>query len=410
MMTITRRVRGEVANRTSPIETRAGCDRTTRSGANSTWSKVGIPILTLAVISLLGASGCGRNNEAKNRAPQVRVGVVLPLTGEASSYGVDCRRGIELAASLSGSQIQLIFEDSKADPKQAVSSMQRLIAQHKVVAVIGDMFSSTTLSIAPIAQENKIVLLTPTASDPRIPATGDQVFSIYPPAHAEGGFMARNISKDQLAKVAILKQNADVFNSIADGFAAVVKERGGVVVVVEQLPESATAFRTSAAKLLSHKPSCVYISAYRDGAVGMIAAIRELSMNVPIYSQSTLQDEVVFETFPDQLQGVVFTGPYFSNKTDDKNILSFQRAYEQTFKTAPSVWSAYGHDACMMIMEALTKAKNRNLDLSSALAGASYEGTTGRTQIQPDRTADKLMLLYRIQGKTFTIYIPTKTE
>jgi ABC-type branched-subunit amino acid transport system substrate-binding protein len=57
---------------------------------------------------------------------QINVGVILPLTGELSSYGIEAKKGLELGIEKLENKVNLIFEDSKADPKTAVNSFNKL--------------------------------------------------------------------------------------------------------------------------------------------------------------------------------------------------------------------------------------------------------------------------------------------
>src|SRR6266568_1649198 len=105
-----------------------------------------IPMIVMLVV----IGGCSKRG-AEDAG--IKLGVLLPLTGEAASFGQDCQKGIQLAleeANLEkGKPITAFFEDSKADPKTAVAAFNKLVGVNKVTAVIGDMFSSTTLAVAP---------------------------------------------------------------------------------------------------------------------------------------------------------------------------------------------------------------------------------------------------------------------
>jgi len=103
-----------------------------------------------------------------------------------ASYGANSKDGIQLAATeinqafsegKSKFKVSLSIEDSKGEPQQAVSSLQKLISVDHVAAIIGDVGSSATLAMAPIANANKVVIMSPAASAPAISTAGvcDQV-------------------------------------------------------------------------------------------------------------------------------------------------------------------------------------------------------------------------------------------
>ena len=331
------------------------------------------------------------------------VGVLLPLTGESASYGVECRSGIEFAVAERSIPIKLFVEDSKGNPQTAVTSIRKLIATYKVDAIIGDMFSNTTLVIAPIAQKAGITLLTPSASDERIVATGDKIFCIYPSADSEGRSMANFVNAEISTTPVVIKQNVDIFNSIANGYIRALHSRFGVAVKVEDLPKGFAEYKSLASKVSSVKPSSIYIAAYRDEVATMICALRQLGLTVPIFSQSTLLDDKLFEKYPHQLYGVVFSGPAFSRDSDNITIKSFRERYKGKFGKEPSVWVAYGYDALGFIANAAEVASIEKMTIAKAMAESTLDGATGKTKLRVDRSSDKEMIFYTISNREFKI-------
>ena len=97
----------------------------------------------------------------KKEEKVINIGAILPLTGEGAKYGDAAKKGINLAVKeinsaggINGKSVQIIYEDSQGDPKAGVAAMQKLVITDKVSAVIGDLLSSVTLAIAPIANKN----------------------------------------------------------------------------------------------------------------------------------------------------------------------------------------------------------------------------------------------------------------
>ena len=103
----------------------------------------------------------------------IKIGAVYPLTGNIASTGLDCRRGAELAVdiingkynlslplakeeglpNLGGAKLELIFADTKGDPKNGMSEAERLVSQEKVVAMIGAYQESSVTKTASQATE-----------------------------------------------------------------------------------------------------------------------------------------------------------------------------------------------------------------------------------------------------------------
>jgi branched-chain amino acid transport system substrate-binding protein len=135
-------------------------------------------------------------------AQSIKIGEVDPLTGGISQFGIGCHQGITIAfegvnaeGGVLGRKIELITEDDQSKPGQSATVVRKLITQDKVVAILGDATSSATLESAPIAQNNKIPMITPSATNPRITEVGDFIFRVCFLDEFQGRVIARFASK-----------------------------------------------------------------------------------------------------------------------------------------------------------------------------------------------------------------------
>nr|VFJ50482.1 MAG: ABC-type branched-chain amino acid transport system, substrate-binding protein [Candidatus Kentron sp. FM]VFJ51185.1 MAG: ABC-type branched-chain amino acid transport system, substrate-binding protein [Candidatus Kentron sp. FM]VFK08853.1 MAG: ABC-type branched-chain amino acid transport system, substrate-binding protein [Candidatus Kentron sp. FM] len=364
------------------------------------------PKILIGVVVLFIAVGAVFPLNASPQPQQtIKIGAILPLTGDAASYGEDCRRGIELALEDSSRpyqrSIDIVFEDTKADPKTAISAFNKLVNVDKIQAVIGGMFSSTTLAVAPLAQQAGIILLTPTAADEKIPATGDHIFSIYPSASSEGHFMANRLEEQVIGRIAVLYQNQTATKTIAAAFVETIQSRGGSVILNESIPDGKYAYRSIMEKVAARRPTAIYLSAYRDPVALLIIIGKEMGLDVVYATQSTLYDEKALSDYPGKLDGVLISGPYFDESSVSWEMISFSTRYKEKFLRAPSVWSAYGYDAADILTYALMRSARDASKPQDKLAGQTFNGLTGRTKIKADRTIEKEIVLYRIEKNVF---------
>src|SRR5687768_18266032 len=132
-------------------------------------------ILTIGlIVSTLGSLACvqkGGTGTAGDGGDTIRVGVFGDLTGQTSSFGQSTKNGIELAVEeinnaggINGKKIQLIVEDDQGRPEQAKTVVSKLINQDRVHAVLGEVASTNSLAAAPVAQEAKIPMITPSST------------------------------------------------------------------------------------------------------------------------------------------------------------------------------------------------------------------------------------------------------
>lgn len=132
--------------------------------------------LGMIAVIVIGMISC-----VEKKSDEIKIGVVLPLSNsEISVGGKRTLQGIELAVNQyqkenQNTKIKLHVEDSEADPTKGVSAINKLIFQDGIKYILGDLTSSVTLAMAPIAEKNKVIILAPGASNPNIRNAGDYI-------------------------------------------------------------------------------------------------------------------------------------------------------------------------------------------------------------------------------------------
>lgn len=106
-------------------------------------------------------------------AAEVKIGVVLPLSGATAAYGQSALEGIKLANSMqsalsNGDKVSLAIIDTKGDKLESSSGANRLVSQDKVIGLIGEMVTANTLQVMRVAEDNKIPLIAPAATGDRL--------------------------------------------------------------------------------------------------------------------------------------------------------------------------------------------------------------------------------------------------
>jgi len=118
-------------------------------------------------------------------AGTIKIGGIFPITGPVATFGISCANGAKMAVEeanakggVLGSKIELIIEDDQYKLEEAANAAKKLIERDKVVAIVGGVTSSEALTIGPIAQSSKVVLVTGTATNPKVTQVGDFIFRV----------------------------------------------------------------------------------------------------------------------------------------------------------------------------------------------------------------------------------------
>src|SRR6185369_8415702 len=107
------------------------------------------------------------------------------MTGSEATFGQSSHKGTQMAiddlnaaGGVLGKKFDLIMEDDQSQAGQPATVVRKLISRDHVVAVLGEVASSKSLEAAPICQENKIPMISPASTNPKVPETGDYVFRV----------------------------------------------------------------------------------------------------------------------------------------------------------------------------------------------------------------------------------------
>jgi len=143
----------------------------------------------------------------------IKVGQFASLTGSEATFGQSSDKGTQLAIAelnanggVLGKKIQLITEDNQSQAGQSATVVRKLISSDDVVAILGEVASSRSLEAAPICQQNKIPMISPASTNPKVTEAGDYIFRVCFIDPFQGTVMANFARKTlKLQKVALLR-------------------------------------------------------------------------------------------------------------------------------------------------------------------------------------------------------------
>ncbi len=236
--------------------------------------------LAASSLLVLAACGGGDTDEAESSAgtatATLRIGNVLPFTGDLSTFGASLDKAGQMGAAMVNeavtkdkiTDVKLEVVGSEDDQTQSAAGVEaatKLVQSDKADVLIGSMSSGVTTAIAQsVAIPNDVVMITPTSSDPSITdlADDDLVFRIYPPdtlqARALAQAMADTYGKDALVNIG---GRNDAFGSaLTREFATQWTEQGGKVGQTVLYNPTAATFDTEAAQLASGMPDAWMIA------------------------------------------------------------------------------------------------------------------------------------------------------
>lgn len=285
----------------------------------------------------------------------VKLGFIGPLTGGAASYGQDIKSGIELYftenPTIGNSMVEVIYEDGKCNGQDAANAAQKLINIDDVDVILGGVCSGETLAIAPIAESNGVLVISPGSSSPEISTAGDFIFRNYPSDYQ----VAKTMMDDVLANhevVALLTEQTDY----AQGYRSALNDHmtnvGKEFVMDEAFSVDNTDFRTLLTKVQENEADALIAIVQTPVVAGFVAKqAKELGMDIQIYSGDAAPGADFFDTAKDAAEGfkVVMAA-------EDPSRSGFDEVTSRLGDAESSVvFPLFGYDAAELVAGAIAK-------------------------------------------------------
>jgi len=320
------------------------------------------------------------------RSKEIEIGAILPLTGDAAKYGESAKKGINLAIDecnenfgIKGKNIKIIYEDDQADPRTGVSAAQKLIFVDKVQAIIGALPSSVTLAIAPIAEKNRVVILSPASSAPTITHAGDFIFRNVASDTLEGTAMAEFVCNNlKFKSVAILYINNDFGFGLRDSFRKRYDAACGTVLLAESFEQASTDFRSQLSKIKAQNPEAIYLIGYKEMG-RILRQAQELGIKCQILSFTMFEDPEILNIAGSIAEGTYYTSRSYDSKAGEGIMGEFNKDYRLKYNAEPDIFAALSYDAAKIIVKAIGEGGNFGPRIKEALYTIkNYDGATGR--------------------------------
>jgi branched-chain amino acid transport system substrate-binding protein len=371
-----------------------------------TFRKTGWVVLLSAVFAL---SKCQNDVSRKD----IRIGVIQQLTGQMSKYGKTQVAAVTAMSEVinkqrnetKAAQIKLIVDDDQLQPSRGVSIIEKMISTDKVVAVIGAQGSSVTLAMAPIAEKNKVVLISGASGSPKISDAGDFIFRTCPSDVYEGEFIARVYGKMFKGRpLALMYINNDYGIGLRNAFLRNLSQRP-LTVLDLAFQQGATDFRSQLSKIKEAKIEVVYLVGYEE-MIAIFKQAKEFGLKCGWLGNNQLNDQSMIDKMGTTSDGTIFPGHKFDLDHIKSSYPQFYKRYlDLSGGEELDMFAAYGVDALLVINDALLKGARTGEGIKDALYRIKdFEGITGKFSFNEKGDAIRELALYQIENGKIVKY------
>lgn len=372
----------------------------------------------MALTGLLAAAVSFTSCTKKTNENEIVIGSYSSNTGATASFGSIQKQGYDMAieeinakGGINGKKIKHINYDNKSENDETLAVVNRLISQDNVIAVLGEGTSGKSKIGAQIAQANKVVMLTPSATNPEVTAVGNYIFRACFIDPFQGFVMAKFMTENLKFKTAAILRDvkSDYSVGLSDVFATEIKKMGGSVVLDISYQEGDIDFKSQLTSIKAKNPDVIFVPGYYNEIALIAKQLKELGMKQIMLGGDGWSSPKLYEIAKDAINGHYFSNHYSTESTEPKTV-EFIKNYKAKYNQDADVMAALGYDAVYMLAEAIKNSKelSRESVREELSKIKNFVGVTGEISMNEKRDAVKSASVVKVQGTEYKLVSTVK--
>jgi branched-chain amino acid transport system substrate-binding protein len=362
-----------------------------------------ILLSSIIIASLLTAFAC----QSGGGGDKVKIGVFMSMTGDTANFGISSTNGIKMAADevnaaggINGKQVELDVQDDRSDPSEAATIVTKFVTQDGVNAILGEVASSRSIAAAPIAQNAKIPMLTPSSTNPEVTKKGDYIFRSCFIDPVQGAAIAQFAARTLNAKRAgiMVDRKNDYSTGLEKFISQTFTKLGGQMVVTQSYQAGDQDFNAQITSIKGANPDVIFVPGYYGDVALFAKQARDKGITVPLVGGDGWDAEQLYK-----IGGAALNGSFFSNHYSpydkDPQVQKFVNDYKARYNSIPDALAATAYDAARIMFDAIKRANS--LDgkaIRDALAATKdFPGVTGKVTFNENRDAVKPIVMIEIK-------------
>jgi branched-chain amino acid transport system substrate-binding protein len=383
-------------------------------------------LLSLVVLFALALASCAPAAAPAEEAPaaeapaeeapamptEIKIANLSPLSGPVPTFGTSTTNGFNLAVEewnakggVLGAKIVPVVEDSQCTADPAVNAANKVIDQDGVKFIIGEVCSSASIPISLIAEEKKVVQISPTSTNPNVTlnvdgSTKEFVFRACFIDPFQGLVMAK-FATDKGFKTAFIMadQGNDYVRGLAEEFEKHFVSFGGTIVGKENYTGTDTDFSAILTKVADSGAEVLWLPDYYNVVNLVGAQAKEKGVTAVMMGGDGWDSS--------DLDLAAADGGFYSNHyspTDTRQIVvDWVARYQEKYGSVPDALATLGYDATNLMLAAIEKAgTDDSTAVAAAMAQLSYEAVSGAVTFDAQHNPIKSAVVLGVSGGAVT--------
>ena len=300
---------------------------------------------------------------AGSASAQIKIGVAGPITGPNAAFGAQLKNGAEQAAAdinakggINGQKIELVFGDDVSDPKQGVSVANKMVGDG-VKFIMGHFNSGVTIPASEVYAENGVLMITPSATNPKITERGLwNAFRTCGRDDQQGEVAGKYIASALKGKkLAIVHDKTTYGKGLADETQKAANKEGVKEVLYEGVNTGEKDFSALVSKIKAAGAEIVYWGGLHTEGGLIVRQMRDQGVTATMMSGDGITSDEFASIGGDGVQGTLMTFPPDPRKRPEA--AAVVKAFEAK-KFNPEAYTLYSYAALEVIAGAAAEAKS----------------------------------------------------
>jgi branched-chain amino acid transport system substrate-binding protein len=334
----------------------------------------------------------------------VKIGVLLPLTGNTAWAGKTNRIAATIAAEevnaqdlAGGYKVELVFGDSQCEPRPSHDQAERLISQDKVQLLIGEWCSSASVAAAQVANDEKIPMLVNISTADEIAGNaGPYAFQSSMQNRYSQQREAALLQKDfKFESVAIIVENNDFGLTFRKNMVALMEKAGKKVVLDVTQDRNDTNWYATITRIPASKPDLVIVSISAVQAANFVKQYAEAGIATPLFSDYPPPPRIFERQVGLQAGKIGLVRAAFFVKSDTNTpvqkefVAKLEARAQKELNEAHDVtyWDVASYDAVRLVADAVKRGGPQAADYLKAMAATKIDLVLGHYEFDENRGA-----------------------
>ncbi len=347
-------------------------------------------------------------------AKEVKIGVVLPLTGPIAAFGQTSKGGLDIAYAQNktlknGDTVKIIVLDDRGDKAEAATAVKRLINKDGVSVILGEVASSISMAMAPVADKAKTPMITHASTNPRVTKGKKYVTRACFIDPFQGAVMAKYaIDNGMKTAVVVTDAKQDYSVGLSKAFKKAYEAKGGKIVKTVLLSSGDKDFNAQVSTIKQENPSIIAFTGYYPEAALMVKQARAMGIETPFIGADGVGFPELVSIGGKAAEGFMYTDHFNEAAASTPEAKAFVDAFHKANNKPADSMGALAADGYGMILAAMNacidagKSSDDKECINTNLRGTKgYKGITGEITINEGGDAVKSAVVNVVKDGKF---------